>query len=144
LRSFRHRQGRAKGGRRDGLVAVGRSPYTEGLGLADIGVSMNRRAIAVNSQLETSVDGSMPSETQLRVSCWRMSPLTRGSGGGERPRSLEGSGLHVVPSCVFVQPEIAGVGLTEKQAKEQGMGYKVSKFPFTANSRAQTISETAV
>ena len=125
------------------LMATGRQPYTAGLGLSQLGIKMDGRAIAVNEHLETNVDdiyaiGDALGKNMLaHVASYEGEVAVENALG--HPRQAD---YHAVPSCIFTQPEIAGVGVTEKQAKDSGIPYKVSKFPFLACGRAVTMGET--
>jgi len=124
------------------LMSVGRFPYTNGLGLAEAGVEMNRRAIAVNDKMETNLKGVyaigdvVAGIMLAHVASAEGEVAVDNALGHERQMDYT-----VVPSCIFSMPEIADVGLTEKQAQEQGLEFKVSKFPFSASGRAQTMGE---
>ena len=125
------------------LMATGRQPYTVGLGLSQLGIKIDGRAIAVNEHLETNVDdiyaiGDALGKNMLaHVASYEGEVAVENALG--HPRQAD---YHAVPSCIFTQPEIAGVGVTEKQAKDSGIPYKVSKFPFLACGRAVTRGET--
>lgn len=125
------------------LVAVGRSPYTEGVGLSEIGVNMNRRAVAVNERLETNIDGiyaigdAIGGIMLAHVASYEGEVAVENALGHSRTVDYR-----VVPNCIFTTPEIAGVGLTEKEVKEKGIPYKVSRFPFSALGRAHAMGDT--
>jgi len=125
------------------LMGTGRQPYTEGLGLAELGIKMDGRAIVANERLETNVDdiyaiGDVLGKNMLaHVASYEGEVAVENALG--HPRQAD---YHAVPSCIFTQPEIAGVGITEAEAKENGIPHKVSKFPFRANGRAVTMGET--
>ena len=125
------------------LMATGRQPYTAGLGLSQLGIKMDGRAIAVNEHLETNVDDIYAIGDALGKNMLAHVASYEGEVAAENalghPRQAD---YHAVPSCIFTQPEIAGVGVTEKQAKDSGIPYKVSKFPFLACGRAVTMAET--
>ncbi len=126
------------------LVAVGRSPYTEGLGAAEAGVTMNRRAIAVNDKMETNLPGvyaigDASGGIMLAHVASYQGEIAVENALGKAERRAD---YRLVPNCIFSIPEIADVGLTEKQAQEQGLPLKVSKFPFSALGRAHTMGET--
>jgi len=125
------------------LMATGRQPYTAGLGLSQLGIKMDGRAIAVNEHLETNVSDIYAIGDALGKSMLAHVASYEGEVAVENalghPRQAD---YHAVPSCIFTQPEIAGVGVTEKQAKDSGIPYKVSKFPFLACGRAVTMDET--
>ena len=125
------------------LLATGRWPYTEGLGLDALGVAMNGRAIAVNEHLETSVRGIYAigdctgGHMLAHVASYEAKVAVANALGERRPADYR-----VVPNCIFTMPEIADVGLTEAEAKGLGMGFKVSRFPFAVNGRAVAMGET--
>jgi dihydrolipoamide dehydrogenase len=124
------------------LVSIGRRPNTEGLGLDKAGVEVNKRGqIEVDHDFSTKVDG-----------VWAIGDVTpgpmlahkaedEGIAVAENIAGLTGIVNHaVIPSVVYTYPEIAGVGLTEEEAKKDGE-IKVGKFPMLANSRAKTNRE---
>jgi dihydrolipoamide dehydrogenase len=125
------------------LMATGRSPYTEGLGLTELGVKMKGRAIAVNERMETNIPniyaiGDVIGGHMLaHVASYEGKIAVENALG----RSCRVD-YQAVPICVFTYPEIAGVGLTENEAKTRGLSYKVSRFPFVACGRAHTLGET--
>jgi dihydrolipoamide dehydrogenase len=132
------------------LVAVGRWPNTSGLGLAELGVKMNGRAIAVDEHLRTNlpnvwaIGDAVTSCDETAVGGMMLAHKAMVDGrvvaenvtGGRRAvdyRSL--------PSVIFTRPEVASVGLTEAEARAQGADVKVTRFPFSANPRAQILGE---
>ena len=125
------------------LMATGRAPYTEGLGLSELGIKMDGRAIVVNERLETNVEdvyavGDVLGKSMLaHVASYEGEVAVENALGHSRQADYR-----AVPSCIFTQPEIAGVGITEKEVKESGIPHKVSKFPFAACGRAVTMDET--
>jgi len=125
------------------LMATGRAPYTEGLGLSQLGIKMDGRAIVVNEHLETNIKdvyaiGDVVGKNMLaHVASYEGEVAVENALG--HPRQAD---YHAVPSCIFAQPEIAGVGITEKEANDSGIPYKVSKFPFLACGRAVAMGET--
>ncbi|MHB1131215.1 MAG: dihydrolipoyl dehydrogenase [Chloroflexota bacterium] len=126
------------------LVATGRLPYTEGLGLAEAGITMNRRAVQVDERMQTNVEGiwAIGDATGLiqlaHVASYQGEVAVENILGHKRTADYR-----AVPGVIFTMPEIASVGLTEAQAKAQGMDVQVSKFPFSASGRAVTMNETA-
>jgi len=124
------------------LMATGRKPYIEGLGLVELGIRMDGPAIVVNEYLETNIKdvyaiGDVLGKNMLaHVASYEGEVAVENALG--RPRQAD---YHAVPSCVFVQPEVACVGITEAEAKDSGP-YKVSKFPFLACGRAVAMDET--
>jgi len=125
------------------LMATGRQPYTEGLGLSELGIKMDRRAIVVNERLKTNIDdvyavGDVLGKRMLaHVASYEGEVAVENALG--HPRQAD---YQAVPSCIFTQPEIAGVGITEAEANDSGIPYKVSKFPFLACGRAVAMDET--
>lgn len=125
------------------LVATGRVPFSAGLGLEDLGVETNRGAVMVNSRLQTNVPGVYAvGDATGRV----MLAHVASRQGEVAVENILGHPVemdyHAVPNCVFTDPEIAGVGLTEQEAKEQNLDYTVAKFPFTASGKALAMGET--
>jgi len=125
------------------LMATGRKPYTEGLGLVELGIKMDGPAIVVNEYLETNIKdvyaiGDVLGKNMLaHVAFYEGEVAVENALGRSRQADY-----HAVPSCVFVQPEVACVGITEAEAKDSGIPYKVSKFPFLACGRAVAMDET--
>jgi dihydrolipoamide dehydrogenase len=125
------------------LLATGQRPFSEKLGLDAAGVTMNRRAIAVNEYLETNLPGlyaagDCTGGTMLaHVASHAGIVATENALGKRRPLDLS-----AVPACIFTMPEIASVGLTERQAKETGRAVIVGRFPFAALGRALSMGET--
>jgi dihydrolipoamide dehydrogenase len=122
---------------------VGRRPSTEGLGLADVGVKTNGRAIAVNEQLATSVPDVWAVGDAVGGLMLAHKAMVDGRVAAE---NACGGGRAVdyrsVPNVVFTRPEVASVGLTEAQARHGGADVKVAQFPFSANPRARILGET--
>jgi dihydrolipoamide dehydrogenase len=126
------------------LVAIGRRPYTEGLGLKELGVAMNNRGfIQVDENFEASVKGIYAIGDCILGPMLAHKAEEDGVVAAER---MTGQKSHIdynlVPGVVYTWPEVAGVGKTEEQLKEAGVDYKVGKFPFTANSRARSVGDT--
>jgi dihydrolipoamide dehydrogenase len=124
------------------LMATGRAPYTEDLGLSELGIQTERGAIKVNEYLETNVNdiyavGDVLGKHMLaHVASYEGEIAVENALG--RPRRAD---YRAVPSCIFAQPEIAGVGITEKEARDGNVSHKVSKFPFRACGRAVALGE---
>lgn len=126
------------------LVAIGRRPVTEGLGLKELGVAMNNRGfIQVDENFQTSVEGIYAIGDCIPGPMLAHKAEEDGVVAVER---MTGQKSHIdynlVPGVVYTWPEVAGVGKTEEQLKEAGVDYKVGKFPFTANSRARSVGDT--
>ncbi len=125
------------------MMAVGRSPYTENLGLAEIGLQMNRRAIISNNRMETNVKGIYAiGDVTQRI----MLAHVASHEGEVAVDNIFGHArlmnYRAVPNCIYSSPEIASVGPTEQELKAKGTPYRVSKFPFTALGRAVTLGDT--
>ncbi|WP_300378237.1 dihydrolipoyl dehydrogenase [Henriciella sp.] len=125
------------------IVAVGRRPYTEGLGLENVGGKTDKRGVIETKDHFKVADG-----------VWAIGDCIHGpmlahkaeDDGAAVAELIAGKAGHVnydlVPSVVYTNPEIAWVGKTEAELKEEGVEYKKGKFPFQANSRARTNHET--
>jgi len=126
------------------LVSVGRKPYTEGLNLTKVGVKKdNKGRIEVNSKLQTSVNNIYAIGDVIKGPMLAHKAEEEGIAVAE---ILAGQAGHVnydvIPGVVYTSPEVATVGKTEEQLKEEKKSYKVGKFPFLANSRAKVNNET--
>jgi dihydrolipoamide dehydrogenase len=124
------------------LVSIGRRPNTEGLGLEAIGLELNQRGqIETDGEFRTKVDGVRAIGDVIPGPMLAHKAEDEGIAVAEWIAGQTGIVNHaVIPSVVYTWPEIAGVGLTEEQAKERG-AVKVGKFPMLANSRAKTNHE---
>jgi dihydrolipoamide dehydrogenase len=125
------------------LVAIGRRPNTEGLALDKAGLAVNARGqIDTGADLATSVPGIWAIGDVIPGPMLAHKAEDEGIAVAENIAGLTGVINHaVIPSVVYTYPEIAGVGLTEEQAREHGE-IKIGKFPFLANSRAKTNRDT--
>jgi dihydrolipoamide dehydrogenase len=126
------------------LVAIGRVPYTEGLGLDEAGVKKdNRGRVAVDSHYATSVKGVYAIGDVIAGPMLAHKAEDEGMAVAE---ILAGQAGHVnydvIPGVVYTFPEIASVGKTEEELKEAGVAYNAGKFPFTANGRAKANHQT--
>jgi dihydrolipoamide dehydrogenase len=125
------------------LVAIGRRPYTAGLGLETVGIETDKRGFLVNDHLKTGAAG-----------VWVIGDVTHGPMLAHKAEEeavavieyIAGKAGHVdydlVPSVIYTGPEVAWVGKTEEQLKAAGVEFKKGKFPFSANSRAKINHET--
>lgn len=126
------------------LVAIGRRPYTEGLGLEALGVDTdNRGFITVDAHYQTNVEGI------FAIGDCVPGPMLAHKAEDEGMACAEiiaGETGHVnydaIPGIVYTWPEVASVGQTEEQLKDAGIDYKVGKFPFSANGRARASNNT--
>ncbi|HUS69319.1 MAG TPA: dihydrolipoyl dehydrogenase [Anaerolineae bacterium] len=126
------------------LMATGRVPHTDGLHLEKIGVKVDKGAIAVNEHMATNVPGVYAIGDVTGGFMLAHVASREGEVAAEHALGRESSiDYRAVPNCVFSLPEIAGVGLTEQEAKERGLAYKKSRFPFTASGRALAMGQTA-
>jgi len=121
------------------LVSVGRKPYTEGLGLENIGVKLDDRGrIEVNGDLETSVSGIYAIGDVVKGAMLAHKAEEEGVFVAEK---IAGQKPHInyllIPGVVYTWPEVAGVGHTEQELKEQGRKFKSGSFPFRASGRAR-------
>ena len=126
------------------LLAVGRSPYTQGLGAEEAGVKLERGRVVVDEHLHTDADG-----------VWAIGDVIGGimlahvasyegvcaveNIAGHAQRTPD---YHAVPNCIYTDPEIAHVGLGEKDAKDKGLDVKIGRFPFAASGRALTLGQS--
>uniref|UniRef100_A0A8C2J454 Dihydrolipoyl dehydrogenase, mitochondrial n=1 Tax=Cyprinus carpio TaxID=7962 RepID=A0A8C2J454_CYPCA len=126
------------------LVCIGRRPFTSNLGLEAVGIELdNRGRIPVNGRFQTKV----PSIYAIGdVIAGPMLAHKAEDEGIICVEGMAGGAVHIdyncVPSVIYTHPEVAWIGKTEEQLKEEGVPYKVGKFPFAANSRAKTNADT--
>jgi dihydrolipoamide dehydrogenase len=126
------------------LVAIGRRPFVDGLGLAEAGVALDERGrVMTDARFATNV-----------ANVWAIGDAIAGpmlahkaeEEGVAVAEIIAGQHGHVnydaIPGVVYTWPEVASVGATEEQLKAQGVAYKVGKFPFTANGRARAMGDT--
>lgn len=125
------------------LVATGRSLNSDGLGLEAAAVAVERGAIQVNQRMETSAAGIYAvgdvTGISLLAHVASMQGLVAAANATGGDAAMDYS---AVPSCVYTDPEIASVGLSEPKAKEQGVAVKVGRFAFAALGKAMCIGET--
>ena len=126
------------------LIAVGRVPNTEGLGLAELGVHLdNRKRIVVDPHFVTNIPGIYAIGDVIEGPMLAHKAEEEGVAVAE---ILAGQAGHVnygaIPAVVYTAPEVASVGKTEEELKQAGIAYKVGKFPFTANGRAKANRTT--
>ena len=126
------------------LVAIGRRPYVEGLGLEALAVQRDARGnVIVNERFETSVPGIFAIGDCIPGPMLAHKAEEEGIACVEQMAGQHGHVDHDrVPSVVYTWPEVAGVGATEEALRERGADYRVGKFPFSANARAKIIGDT--
>ncbi|MFO1015870.1 MAG: dihydrolipoyl dehydrogenase [Caulobacteraceae bacterium] len=125
------------------LLAIGRRPFTEGLGLETVGITPDRRGFIETDHWKTSAPG-----------VWAIGDVTHGPMLAHKAEeeavaaidTIAGKAGHVnygvIPGVIYTAPEVAWVGKTEEELKAEGVAFKSGKFPFTANSRAKINHET--
>ncbi len=125
------------------LLAIGRRPFTDNLGLESVGVETDKRGFIPTDHWRTSAEG-----------VWAIGDVTLGPMLAHKAEeeavacieTLAGKAGHVnygvIPSVIYTSPEVAWVGKTEEELKAEGRAYKAGKFPFSANSRAKINHET--
>ena len=121
------------------LVAIGRVPYTEGLGLEEAGVAKdNRGRVTVDAHYQTNVPGIYAIGDVIAGPMLAHKAEDEGVAVAE---IIAGQAGHVnydaIPNVIYTFPELASVGKGEEELKEAGVAYNVGKFPFTANGRAK-------
>jgi dihydrolipoamide dehydrogenase len=125
------------------LISTGRWPYTGGLGVDEAGVRLRGDTVQVDERLQTSVPGiyaigdCIGGHMLAHVASYEAEVAVENALGGHREADYR-----VVPNCIFTMPEIADVGITEEQAKQQGLDVNVTRFPFNVNGRALALGET--
>ncbi len=119
------------------LMAVGRSPYTEGLQLEKAGVALDGKFIKVNERMETTSPGiyAIGDVTGRQMLAHKASAegIVAVENALGRPNKVDYSR---VPNCIFTLPEVASIGLTERQAKEKGLRVRIGRYPFQSNGKA--------
>lgn len=126
------------------LVAIGRRPYTEGLGLEGAGVALDERGrVAIDDHFKTSVDGIYAIGDAIAGPMLAHKAEDEGVAVAE---ILAGQSGHVnydtIPGVIYTAPEVATIGKTEEELKNAGVDYRVGKFPFSANGRAKVNMQT--
>jgi dihydrolipoamide dehydrogenase len=122
------------------LVAIGRRPYTENLGLEAVGVAMERGRVVIDDHFKSSVDGIYAIGDVVRGPMLAHKAEDEGVAVAEILAGQHGHvNYDVIPGVVYTAPEIASVGKSEDDLKAQGIAYKAGKFPFTANGRARAM-----
>lgn len=126
------------------LVAIGRVPYTDGLGLQEAGVTLdNRKRIVVDAHFQTNVPGVYAVGDVIAGPMLAHKAEDEGVAVAE---ILAGQAGHVnygvIPNVIYTFPEVASVGKSEEELKAEGIAYNAGKFPFTANGRAKVNKTT--
>jgi dihydrolipoyl dehydrogenase len=126
------------------LLAVGRVPNTEGLGLEAVGLVVERDFVQVNSSQQTSIPtiyaiGDIAGPPLLAHKAMAEGMIAAEHLAGHATKPLERTNI---PNCTYCSPQVASIGLTEPRARETGHEIKVGKFPFRASGRALAMAET--
>jgi len=126
------------------LVAIGIKPNTENLGLEELGIEMERGFIVVDESYQTSVKGVYAVGDCIGGQLLAHAASAEGiacvesiAGHNNEPVDYDS-----IPHCTYCQPQVASIGLTEKQAKEAGYELKIGKYPFRANGKSVAVGET--
>ena len=132
------------------LVAVGRAPVTESLGLEEVGVELDRGYVRVDEYMQTAapsiyaigdvVDTPWLAHVASSEGILAVEHMAADRLEGEAARPLD---YDHVPSCTYCDPEVASVGLTEREAEERGYDVATGKFPFTALGKASILGKTS-
>ena len=125
------------------LVAIGRRPYTAGLGLEEAGIALDeRKRVAVDEHFRTNVEGIYAIGDVVRGPMLAHKAEDEGVAVAEIVAGQAGHvNYGVIPAVVYTHPEIASVGKTEEELKADGIEYRSGKFPFSANARARAMLE---
>ncbi|MBV8838059.1 MAG: dihydrolipoyl dehydrogenase [Alphaproteobacteria bacterium] len=125
------------------LVAIGRVPYTDGLGLAEVGVAMERGRVVTDKHFASNVAGIYAIGDVIAGPMLAHKAEDEGVAVAE---IIAGKAGHVnydaIPNVIYTYPEVASVGKTEEELKQAGIAYNIGKFPFTANGRAKVNRTT--
>jgi dihydrolipoamide dehydrogenase len=126
------------------LIATGRKPYTEGLGLSEAGVELDERGrVKTDGHLRTNVPGIYAIGDVVAGPMLAHKAEDEGVAVAEIIAGQAGHvNYDVIPGVVYTSPEVASVGKTEEELKKAGVAYKSGKFPFTANGRARAMQHT--
>ena len=123
------------------LVATGRRPHTANLGLEDMGIDLDSRGrIATDDRFRTRLDGTYAIGDVIAGPMLAHKAMDEGHAVAD---IIAGHAPHlnrdIIPSVIYTHPEVAAVGRTEEQLKEEGRAYKIGKFPFLGNARAKSM-----
>ncbi|MHB8886431.1 MAG: dihydrolipoyl dehydrogenase [Methylovirgula sp.] len=125
------------------LVAIGRRPYTQGLGLEALGVALERGRVVIDDHFATNIPGLYAIGDVVRGPMLAHKAEDEGIAVAEILAGQHGHvNYNVIPSVVYTSPEIASVGATEEELQAKGIAYKIGKFPFSANGRARAMRAT--
>ncbi len=124
------------------LSAVGRRPNTQGLGLEKANVALSKGCISVNQKMETNISGVYGIGDATGKILLAHVASAEGEVAAENAAGHNSvMDYRVVPRCIYSLPEVAAVGLTEKQARDSGIDVTIGRFPFSGNGKARTLGE---
>ena len=125
------------------LVAIGRRPVTQGLGLDEAGIATEKGRVVIDGHFKTNLDGVYAIGDVVRGAMLAHKAEDEGMAVAEIIAGKHGHvNYEAIPSIIYTAPEVAAIGKTEEELKAAGTAYKVGKFPFTANGRARAIRHT--
>jgi dihydrolipoyl dehydrogenase len=124
------------------LVAVGRAPNSEGMGLDKVGVEVDRGFIKIDDAFRTTREGIYAIGDVIRPPLLAHKASAEGIAAVEIMAGVREPGFDLmnIPACVYCQPEVATIGMTEADAKAAGIEVKIGKFPFRANGKAVAVN----
>ncbi|MDC9700855.1 MAG: dihydrolipoyl dehydrogenase [Alphaproteobacteria bacterium] len=126
------------------LLAIGRRPYTHGLGLEDVGVLLDEKGrVRIDAFFKTNIDGIYAIGDVIAGPMLAHKAADEGVALAEIIAGQAGNvNYNVIPNVIYTMPEVAGIGKTEEELKENGIDYAKGKFPLTANGRARAMHKT--
>lgn len=124
------------------IIAAGRKPNTEGVGLENTGIEMDRGFIKVNDGLETSIKGIYAiGDVTGKVLLAHVASAQGMVAAANASGKCKKINYSIVPSCIYTNPEVATVGLSEEEAKKKGYDIKIGRFPVSANGKSMITGE---
>jgi len=125
------------------LVAVGREPNVEEVGLEEVGIELDNGYIKVDERMETNVSGIYAIGDVIGGPLLAHVASAEGRVAVESMAGMKEARIDYgnIPNCIYCQPQLAGMGLTEDMAKQKGYEIKIGRFPFRASGMAQTLAE---
>lgn len=124
------------------LVAVGRSPYTEGLEMEKAGIKIDKGRVTVNDKMETNVEGIYAIGDVIGGTLLAHVASEEGMVAVDNALGRESTiDYSLITGCIYCLPQVASVGMTESKARESGVEYSVGKFPFTASAKGLVLGK---